>query len=119
MRKIETRRRLNIKAKNPPQWGGFRYSKFDSGDHVGSPLRNPRHSAEGFSSRHSRAPGQASRLRATTRGRPYGGRFEMWITPGDHAGSPLRNPRQLAEVFSSRHSRALDETSRFGIRGIR
>ena len=39
---------------------------------MGSPLRNPRQLAEVFSSRHSRAPGQVSRLRATTRGRPYG-----------------------------------------------
>ena len=32
---------------------------------------------------------------------------------GQSRTPPLRNPRQLAEVFSSRHSRALDETSRF------
>ena len=40
--------------------------------------------------------------------------------PGDHIGSPLRmyvcpfrNSRHLVKCFSTRHSRALDETSRF------
>ena len=51
------------------------------GDHVGSPLRvsvcpfrNSRHSAKGFSARHSRALDETSCFRATTWGRPYGGR---------------------------------------------
>ena len=33
--------------------------------------------------------------------------------PGDHIGSPLRNSRHLVKGFSTRRSRALDETSRF------
>ena len=79
------------------------------------PFRNPRHSEKGFSSRHIRALGQASRLRTF---------------PGDHMGSPLRcpfrnvdytgrsrtpplrNPRQLVEGFSSRIIRVPGQASR-------
>ena len=43
-------------------------------------------------------------LRRTLRNMDYTGRSR---TP------PLRNPRQLVNCFSTRHSRALDETSRF------
>ena len=51
----------------------------------GSTFRNSRQSVEGFSSYVIRAPGQASRLRIG------------WnVTfPGDHTGSPLRNPRRV------------------------
>ena len=72
---------IEYKSKPLPFRGGVRYSKVDSGDHTGSPLRNPRQLVEGFSARHSRALDETSRFRATTWGRPYGGQSEMWITP--------------------------------------
>ena len=44
--------------------------------------RRPRQLVKCFSTRHSRVLDETSRFRATTWGRPYGGRFEIWITPG-------------------------------------
>ena len=126
-----------------------------------SPLRNPRQSEKGFSTRLIRALDETSHFRATTWGRPYGGRtghpritniclasrasLGRAPTASEHAlfcsvfvGAtlrgrpfrnvnftgrsrtlPLRNPRQSEKGFSSRLIRALDETSRFEIRGTR
>ena len=39
---------MHIKPKNPPQWGGFRYNKVDSGDHIGSPLRRTHGSSANY-----------------------------------------------------------------------
>ena len=56
-----------------------------------------------------RAPttGQASRLRATTRGRPYECPFRNVNFTGQSRTPPLRNPRLSAEGFSTRYIRAL------------
>ena len=65
--KIEARRRLNIKAKTLPIGEGFVITNLIRATTWGRPYGWRRHSVEGFSTRHIRALGQASRLRATTR----------------------------------------------------
>ena len=86
-----------------------------------SPLRNPRQSEKGFSSRLIRALDETSHFRATTWGRPYGGRTghpritniylasraslgrapakrQRRVPPGDHIGSPLRRTTKIREL---------------------
>ena len=102
----------------------------DSGDHTESPLRNPRQSEKCFSIRYIRAQDETSRFRATTRRQnttfiAHFGRCQKFafrsVLPLSHKSRAFAGtlylirfrPRHSVEGFSTRHSRALDETSRF------
>ncbi len=102
----------------------------DSGDHTGSPLRNPRQSEKCFSIRYIRALDETSRFQATTRRQnttfiAHFGRCQKFafrsVLPSSHKSRAFAGalylirfrPRQSEKCFSIRYIRAQDETSRF------